>query len=197
MCRSQDERLRAGDVDHGRRGPGKLAAVDERRGRLPELRGHVGERARIGLARQVRARCDERADPVEQLAGDALDGGDADADRVAARAGQPREPLAGVRDDQRVGARERACGRLGKIGKQPAQHLEAGGNERCRLLDLAALGVVERPNRRLQVRRRREAVDRVGRDDRELAVPDRCDCSVDVSHAVLRRRGRGLRGRTS
>ena len=61
----------------------------------------------------------------------------------------------------------------------------------------ATLGEVEPADGGLGVRRGREPVDRVGRDDRQLAVPNRRDRVVDVSHAGLRRRDRGRPGPAS
>ena len=128
---AQDARLGAGEVEHGRRHAGQLAAVDLGRAAGADLRRDVVEAARVGPAVAVGARRRHRADR-----------------RDDARRRRPAAPARGRRSSRRRRARDsaapgsggRACTRPGsrsldaaaRLGDELEQRLDVRAEERDR-----------------------------------------------------------------
>src|SRR6266536_2213098 len=111
---AEDPRLRAGEVDHGGRQPGKLAAVHDG-GRLrPDLLRDILEPWRVGAPWLVGAGRGKGACPLEHVTARPVQLGDTDTDRVGVRAGQPAVTASRIRQDERVRPRQqKVCERGG------------------------------------------------------------------------------------
>ena len=164
---AQDDRLGAGEVDHGRRDTRQLAAVDRGAFGAKRIR-HVGETARLRAAGEVGARARHRPDLLEQRLRDPRNGRDTNADRVRIVSGQPGEAPRPVGEHERVGPGQHRRGdrasRSAELGHALEEGVEVGRDQRRRLRRSAALEPVETTHRLFVVRRRDEPVDRVGRE---------------------------------
>src|SRR4249920_3039555 len=184
---ADDARLGAGQVEHGRRRARKLAAVDDGRARCADLLGDVLESARIGATREVRARRQHRADPVENLGGRALELRRADADRVGAVAGEPREPAGRVWHDQRERpGQERpqpALGGAAQLRNPLDEGRDVAREQRGGLARQPALQPVDLERYGLARRIGAEPIDGVGRQHDRLARLDGADGCLDHTSA--------------
>ena len=177
--------------------PGKRAAVDDAAGRGAQLRRARRRGRRVQPARHVRARRDVRPDAGESTSRTGpVELRDADADRLWARARQPAESPPRVRAGSACTARAAVPGRSSAPaavapGRTRAGASRSADDDRGRLRLDAPLRAIEPADGVLAVRRGREPVDGVGRDDREPARLDRRDGVVDVSHGGPRRPGPG------
>ena len=96
-------RLRARQIDHGRRSTGQLAAVQHGSDSFDELDRNLVESPRIRAAVQVGARRREDTDPLQKLGGDPAQLGYTDANRVGTGTAQPRKPSCGIGHNERKG----------------------------------------------------------------------------------------------
>src|SRR5438094_248025 len=101
---AEDARLWSRQVENGRGRAGELAAVDDRAARFAHLPRHIVETARVRAAVEVGARREHGVRRFEDRDARGREVRDPHADRLRVVAGQPREAVCRVREDQRVGA---------------------------------------------------------------------------------------------
>src|SRR4029077_7362223 len=181
----EDPRLGAGEIDHGGRRTGQLAAVEDSSGIAADLLRYLVQPPGIGLAGTVRARRDEHCDRSQHLGARAAKVWDPHTDRVWGTAAQPGQATRGIPHDQiqRPGqqpAQQQLIG-AAQLGYAIEQLIDTGGHECARLFRAPPLDLVEALHSVFVVRIRGETVDRVEWQDDRLARAYRSDRLFDYS----------------